>query len=267
MFDEFEEETLAFDAKVIFMAIKLKPRDLPLENKKFSNFFFTFFLWKRYKMSIVFGNNSVVLEDASMVSDQQQVSEHSDQQNIESADQSTLHEHSPEHENDVIQKKVESDILEKQEASALESVEPAKETLATPDPLLVKEQFKWTSAMIRNMKKRKDAFIFLNPVDPVALNIPTYFTVIKNPMDISTIEKKIQSNSYLSVVEVFKDFDLMFDNCYTFNGHESAVALMSKTLQRWYEGELKKMPRSMEQIEMKKKKKADMVSVLNSQEF
>lgn len=28
---------------------------------------------------------------------------------------------------------------------------------------------------------------FKNPVDPIALGIPLYFTVVKNPMDLTTV--------------------------------------------------------------------------------
>ena len=37
---------------------------------------------------------------------------------------------------------------------------------------------------------------FLNPVDPVALNIPEYPDIIKKPMDLSTIEKKLTRGEY-----------------------------------------------------------------------
>ncbi|KAJ3262661.1 hypothetical protein HK103_000190 [Boothiomyces macroporosus] len=123
------------------------------------------------------------------------------------------------------------------------------------DPLLIKEQLKWIGTMIKNMKRRKGSHIFHNPVDPVALNIPTYFDVIKNPMDISTIEKKL--STYNSAKECFDDFELMFNNCYTFNGQSSAVGIMSMELQKWFEKEWEKLPKSLEQVEAKKKRKSD----------
>lgn len=42
--------------------------------------------------------------------------------------------------------------------------------------------------MIRQLLNHKYSGPFVEPVDPVALNIPDYLEVIKNPMDLSTIE-------------------------------------------------------------------------------
>ena len=38
------------------------------------------------------------------------------------------------------------------------------------------------------LKRQSKAAAFLVPVDPIALNIPQYLDIIKNPMDVSTIE-------------------------------------------------------------------------------
>ncbi|KAL5038481.1 hypothetical protein RTP6_005781 [Batrachochytrium dendrobatidis] len=122
------------------------------------------------------------------------------------------------------------------------SGEHAASNMATDSLLLFKDQIKWFSGLTRNMRKRKDAVIFLVPVDPIALNIPTYSTVIKQPMDISTIDKKLQNKGYSDVATIKADFELMFNNCYTFNGADSQVSVMAKNLQAWYHKELEKLP-------------------------
>ncbi|KAI8911563.1 Bromodomain-containing protein [Gorgonomyces haynaldii] len=135
--------------------------------------------------------------------------------------------------------------------SAQEIAEPQVQPV---DPLLLKEQFKFMAQLIRNMKKKKDAVIFLKPVDPVALNIPTYFQVIKHPMDISTIEKKLGANQYESISDMKADFDLMFQNCYTFNGTVSAVSVMAKNCEIYFIKEMEKLPMSLKLNSEKKKK-------------
>jgi bromodomain-containing factor 1 len=45
---------------------------------------------------------------------------------------------------------------------------------------------------ISNFASTKRGFPFNKPVDPVALNIPTYFDAIKQPMDLGTVEASIK---------------------------------------------------------------------------
>lgn len=119
---------------------------------------------------------------------------------------------------------------------------------------LFTEQLRWVLQMLRNLKRKKDCMIFLKPVDPVALNIPTYLQVVKQPMDIQTIEKKIATKAYTSIEEVTDDFDRMFSNCLLFNGEISAVSLMCKNVQMSYSKELVKMPRTAGSASDRKKK-------------
>ncbi|KAI5304464.1 hypothetical protein KEM55_000056 [Ascosphaera atra] len=58
---------------------------------------------------------------------------------------------------------------------------------------------------------------FYVPVDPVALNIPNYHSIIKRPMDLSTISSKLKTNTYENAKEFEADVRLMFKNCYKFN--------------------------------------------------
>jgi hypothetical protein len=45
--------------------------------------------------------------------------------------------------------------------------------------------------LIKSLKAHKSAWPFQDPVDPIALNIPDYFTVITRPMDLGTVEVRI----------------------------------------------------------------------------
>lgn len=59
--------------------------------------------------------------------------------------------------------------------------------------------------------------IFTSPVDPVALGIPTYFDVIKNPMDLGTIQTKMEHNEIDSPIEFARLVRLTFENAILFN--------------------------------------------------
>jgi bromodomain-containing factor 1 len=79
----------------------------------------------------------------------------------------------------------------------------------------------------------------------VLLNIPTYFDVIEKPMDLSTVEKKLVASVYKTIPEFQQDMQLIFDNCYKFNGLEAAVSLMGKSLEKHFQKELEKLPKEV----------------------
>lgn len=41
--------------------------------------------------------------------------------------------------------------------------------------------------------------------------------MIKNPMDMGTIKKRLENNYYWSASEAMQDFNTMFTNCYIYN--------------------------------------------------
>ncbi|ETS78795.1 hypothetical protein PFICI_08648 [Pestalotiopsis fici W106-1] len=59
---------------------------------------------------------------------------------------------------------------------------------------------------------------FLAPVDPVALNIPNYFQVVKKPMDLKTMTEKLEDGKYRSGKDVEKDMRQIVANSELFNG-------------------------------------------------
>jgi len=106
------------------------------------------------------------------------------------------------------------------------------------DTVMPHEHVKICTQIIRNIKRHHDSGPFLKPVDPVALCIPDYFTIIHHPMDISTIESKLKSSSYKNIDEFIDDFSLMFQNCYEYNGTQQPVSLMAKNLELSFNNQL-----------------------------
>lgn len=41
--------------------------------------------------------------------------------------------------------------------------------------------------LVNTFMNRQDTLAFREPVDPKAMNIPDYFQIIKNPMDLGTV--------------------------------------------------------------------------------
>ncbi|TFY72637.1 hypothetical protein EVG20_g379 [Dentipellis fragilis] len=115
-------------------------------------------------------------------------------------------------------------------------------------------QYKFATSTVRTLKKLKDSVPFRVPVDYVRLNIPHYPTVIKHPMDFSTIERKLASSNpakpdpdpnnprYHSADEFVADIRLIFSNCVTFNGPEHFVTQQGKRVEAVFDKQIKQMP-------------------------
>lgn len=71
----------------------------------------------------------------------------------------------------------------------------------------------------------------MEPVDAEALNLPDYFEVIKDPMDLSTIKKKMDAKQYANAEEFRDDIMLMCRNCFAYNPEDQPVNKLGKQLQ------------------------------------
>ncbi|KAH9858258.1 hypothetical protein C2E23DRAFT_892071 [Lenzites betulinus] len=80
------------------------------------------------------------------------------------------------------------------------------------------------------------SWVFREPVDPVALGIPTYFDVIpkKDARDLKTIQLKLNGDKYYSAEAFEADLDLMVHNAITFNGADSEVGQLAAQLRDRY---------------------------------
>lgn len=69
--------------------------------------------------------------------------------------------------------------------------------------------------------KNENSWPFLRPVS--RHEVPDYYKVIKNPMDLAKIKSKLNTGSYSTNVEVMKDIQLIFSNCDLYNQNESEI--------------------------------------------
>jgi len=103
--------------------------------------------------------------------------------------------------------------------------------------------------------RHKYAWPFHTPVDPEKLGLPDYYDIIKTPMDLTTIKKKLDGQQYKSAKECIADFDLMFQNCYTYNRPTEDVTIMAKKVQEFLHQKMRNMP-SVETLHEGAKKKS-----------
>ncbi|KAG1474498.1 hypothetical protein G6F56_000326 [Rhizopus delemar] len=106
--------------------------------------------------------------------------------------------------------------------------------------------------IVTNAMTNPHAFEFLRPVDPEKQGVPHYFTIIKKPMDLSTIKSKIRNNEYTSPLEMKDDMKLMLKNCYTFNPSDTYVYNEAKALEDSFYQDWKRYFGSYERSSVKK---------------
>ncbi|KAI8098960.1 Bromodomain-containing protein [Halteromyces radiatus] len=109
---------------------------------------------------------------------------------------------------------------------------------------MTRDQIKYCGAIMRNLKKHRDATPFIHPVDYVKLKIPDYPKIIKHPIDLTTIDRKLQHGEYNDVNEFVADIRLLFNNCYKFNGPEAMVSMLCQNVESAFEKSLRQMPPS-----------------------
>ncbi|PJF18487.1 Bromo domain-containing protein [Paramicrosporidium saccamoebae] len=112
-------------------------------------------------------------------------------------------------------------------------------------PALVKEQLRYCATVLKGLKRHPQSPPFQAPVDPLALNIPDYFDIIKNPMDLSLVSKKLEAGEYADADSFIADIRLMLQNCFSYNHPDSQVSKMGHSLEKYFNTAIGKLPTSL----------------------
>lgn len=87
------------------------------------------------------------------------------------------------------------------------------------------------------LKSHNTAWPFIDPVNPK--DVLDYYTVIKQPMDLRTIEAKIIEGKYASFDEMDADVQLIISNCYKYNAPGTQYVKCAKSLNDFYQNKVK----------------------------
>lgn len=78
--------------------------------------------------------------------------------------------------------------------------------------------------------------------DWVKLDIPLYPKIIKKPMDLMTMRKKLTNGNYASADDFHADFKLIIKNCYTFNPAATPVNEAGHALENFFDQKWQNLP-------------------------
>ncbi|KAL2579776.1 hypothetical protein AAZX31_15G085800 [Glycine max] len=99
------------------------------------------------------------------------------------------------------------------------------------------------ATILKSLMSHTYSWVFSKPVDPIALSIPDYFTIISHPMDLGTIKSKLEKNIYSGTEEFAADVRLTFSNAMKYNPPSNDVHLMAKELSKIFDRKWKDLGR------------------------
>ena len=102
-------------------------------------------------------------------------------------------------------------------------------------PSLSKSQKARCLEVLNGVERFGISKVFSKPVDPVLDNCPDYHKIIKNPMDLGTVRKNLNSDKYRSVREWRNDMELIWENARLFNGDDSIITTCAEQLKQVYQ--------------------------------
>lgn len=129
------------------------------------------------------------------------------------------------------------DLLNKRaQRAAKEKTQPPPMVYTPPKPIKgVAEVLKKCQVKLALLQKHKFAEPFLKPVDWQTLRIPDYPTIVKEPMDLGTVEKKLKSGLYASPGQFAADVRKIWSNAFLYNPRSSPIFNMTTTLSECFE--------------------------------
>lgn len=89
--------------------------------------------------------------------------------------------------------------------------------------------------IIQAMIEDQFGWVFHDAVDPVALGLPDYFEVVKHPMHLELVKKKLDNAIYSDMSTFARDGKLVFENAILYNGENSEVGALAQTMLEKFE--------------------------------
>ena len=90
------------------------------------------------------------------------------------------------------------------------------------------------------IQNHKQAWPFVKPVNRD--EVPDYYNVITSPMDLSTVEERLEQDHYTAPKELVDDLKLIFTNCRKYNDATTVYNKCAARLEKYMWGLVKEIP-------------------------
>ena len=114
------------------------------------------------------------------------------------------------------------------------------------------EALRRVSKIIDSFVLRNDCAPFLEPVDWRGLELYDYPTIIKKPMDLGTIKRKLERNQYKSAAYCVADVRRVWNNCMTYNTVGSDFYILAKNCSKRFEDRYRRIRNECKYIEARR---------------
>ncbi|KAI1445011.1 histone acetyltransferase GCN5 [Annulohypoxylon stygium] len=133
------------------------------------------------------------------------------------------------------------------------SIPAIKATSWSPDmDMLAREprcgpHFNQLRRFIYQIQNHKQAWPFINPVNRD--EVPDYYNVITSPMDLSTIEERLNQAQYHTPKDLVEDLKLIFSNCRKYNDETTVYTKCAVRLEKYMWSLIKEVPEWYDLVE------------------
>ncbi|GAA6019847.1 hypothetical protein JCM10207_003720 [Rhodosporidiobolus poonsookiae] len=98
-------------------------------------------------------------------------------------------------------------------------------------------QFAVMKKLLTLLVDHPSSWAFANPVN--AEEVTDYYNVIKEPMDLATMETKLEANAYETLDQFLYDSKLIFNNCRQYNDNQSNYVKNANKLESYLDNQVK----------------------------
>lgn len=124
------------------------------------------------------------------------------------------------------------------------TIKKPKFLVSDDNPVKLTDAMRRCRDLLTTMMSQKFSHIFNAPVDAVALNIPNYFNVIKQPMDLGTVKDKLTAGEYADGEMFGEDVRLVWKNAIKFNPKTTFVHQTAVEYSKLFEKKFEKIPKT-----------------------
>ncbi|CEI92456.1 Putative Histone acetyltransferase-like protein [Rhizopus microsporus] len=91
--------------------------------------------------------------------------------------------------------------------------------------------------LVNELRAHPHSWPFHDPVN--ADEVTDYYEVIKEPMDLTTLEQNVENDTYQTMDEFIRDVQKIFDNCRTYNAESTNYARCANRLEKYFDERLR----------------------------